>query len=193
MFEDLTLRIAPGEHLMLCGESGGGKSSLLQMLTRFEDPQGGEIRFGGVDLMALDEDRLRQHVACATQFTWAKTATLAENLRLARPQASDAEIEAMLALVGLDPVAQGWQDGIHTWIEEGGASLSGGQRRRLSVARALMRQAPVTLLDEPGEGLDSVAEAALVRAVTGHLRGRTLVWVSHREELAPAFDRVLRF
>lgn len=193
VFEDLTLRIAPGEHLMLCGESGGGKSSLLQLLTRFEDPQGGEIRFGGVDLMALDEDRLRQHVTCATQFTWAKTATLAENLRLARPQASDAEIEAMLALVGLDPLAQGWQDGIHTWVEEGGASLSGGQRRRLSVARALMRQAPVTLLDEPSEGLDSVAEAALVRAVTGHLRGRTLVWVSHREELAPAFDRVLRF
>lgn len=192
VFKDWSLDIRSGEHVLLTGESGSGKSSLIQLLTRFEDPQGGSIEVGGVDLRTLDEATLRQHVTCATQFTWAKTATLADNLRLARPDASEANVLSMLELVGLDPVQLGWKDGIHTWVEEGGASLSGGQRRRLCIARALLREAPVTLLDEPSEGLDQAAERDLVRRVTTHLRGRTLVWVSHREEMGHGFDRVIR-
>src|SRR5690606_4642510 len=95
-------------------------------------------------------------------------------------------------LVGLDPAEMGWQDGLSTWVEEGGASLSGGQRRRLSIARALLTEAPITLLDEPSEGLDLASERELVQRVTAHLHGRTLLWVSHREDLTHAFDRMIR-
>ena len=178
--------------VLITGESGGGKSTLIQLLTRFAEPQSGSIEVGGVALSELDEVTLRQHISCATQFTWAKTATLADNLRLARPESTDEELESVLALVGLHPSEMGWQDGLHTWVEEGGASLSGGQRRRLSIARALLRNAPITLLDEPSEGLDLASERELVRGVTAHLGGRTLVWVSHREDLDHRFDRVIR-
>ncbi len=191
VFEDLNLDICHGEHVLLNGESGGGKSTLIQLLTRFEDPQGGSIEVGGVELRTLDEATLRRHITCATQFTWAKTATLADNLRLARPDATDADLASVLHLVELNPTALGWKDGIHTWIEEGGASLSGGQCRRLSIARALLREAPVTLLDEPSEGLDLASELTLVQRVSAHLHGRTLVWVSHRGEMMYGFDRII--
>ena len=192
VFYDWHLDIRHGEHVLLTGESGGGKSTLIQLLTRSADPQSGSIEVGGAELQTLDEATLRQHITCATQFTWAKTATLADNLRLARPDATDEELLTVLTLVGLDPAEMGWQDGLRTWVEEGGASLSGGQRRRLSIARALLRNAPITLLDEPSEGLDLASERELVRRVTAHLHDRTLVWVSHREDLDHTFDRVIR-
>ena len=186
---DLTL--TDGEHVLLTGESGCGKSTLLQLLTRQEAASAGEVRIGGVPIHLLDEATLRQHVACATQFTWAQTATLADNLRLARPDATEADMLDVLDVVGLSPQAAGWREGLNTWIDEGGANLSGGQRRRLGLARTLLRQAPITLLDEPSEGLDLAAEAALIARVTQHLRGRTLVWVSHRPAAEGDFGRVV--
>lgn len=192
VFRHLDLAIADGEHVLLTGESGCGKSTLLQLLTRQEAATAGEVRIGGVPVQALDEATLRRYVACASQFTWAQTATLADNLRLARPDATEAEMLAMLDLVGLSPLSAGWREGLNTWIDEGGANLSGGQRRRLGVARTLLRDAPITLLDEPSEGLDLAAEAELVDRVTQHLRGRTLIWVSHRPVAPEAFRRVLQ-
>lgn len=191
VLRQLDLNIADGEHVLLTGESGSGKSTLLQLLTRQETASAGDVRLGGVPIQMLDETTLRQLVACATQFTWAQTATLADNLRLARPDATEADMLAVLEVVGMSPQAAGWREGLNTWIDEGGANLSGGQRRRLGVARTLLRQAPITLLDEPSEGLDLAADAALVVRVTQHLRGRTLVWVSHRQAPPSAFGRVV--
>jgi len=192
VFDDFDLSVRAGEHLLLQGASGGGKSTLIQLLTRFEDPQGGTIHVGGVPLAELDEGTLRRQIACVGQHTWAKTGTLADNLRLADPAVSEEKMRDVLALVGLEPEAQGWSAGLETWIEEGGASLSGGQRRRLAIARALLRQAPITILDEPSEGLDPATEAALISRITAHLHNRTLIWISHREGFEGAFDRVLR-
>ena len=88
--------------------------------------------------------------------------------------------------------AQGWTAGLGTWIEEGGTGLSGGQRRRLTIARALLRQAPIPLLDEPGEERDPLAETTLTARITAHLKGRTLMWISHRDGFDAAFDRAVR-
>jgi len=192
LFDGLVLTVEEGEHIALLGPSGGGKSTLVQLLARLEEADAGEIRLGGVELSALDESTLRARLSCAGQFPWAQAATLADNLRLAAPDADAERMMAVLRLVGLADTISTWRDGLETWVEEGGASLSGGQRRRLGLARALLREAPITLLDEPTEGLDPAAEAALIAVVRQHLRGRTLVWVTHRPAGLAAFDRVLR-
>ncbi|SFN04316.1 ATP-binding cassette, subfamily C, CydC [Formivibrio citricus] len=192
VLERVSLTVAAGEHVALLGPSGGGKTTLIQLLSRLLDPQQGEIRLGGQPLTALDEDTLRAHVACAAQEPWLFTAPLADNLRLAQPDASDAELWAMLDLVGLKDTVAAWPDGLQTWIEERGASLSGGERRRLGLARALLRNAPVTLLDEPTEGLDPASEQEIIRRIRRHQAGRTLVWVTHRSAGLADFDRVFR-
>ena len=192
VFDDFSLSVPAGQHLLLQGASGGGKSTLTQLLTRLETPQGGSIHLGGLPLESFDEPTLRRQIACAGQQAWAKTGTLADNLRLADPDISEAAMRDMLSLVGLAPEAQGWTSGLDTWIEEGGASLSGGQRRRLAIARALLREAPITILDEPSEGLDHAAETELIARITDHLRGKTLIWISHRMGFEASFDRTIR-
>jgi ATP-binding cassette subfamily C protein CydC len=133
-----------------------------------------------VVLPSLDESSLRSHIACAAQDPWLFADTVAGNLRLAQLEATDEKLWKVLSVVGLEPTLRAWPEGLSTWVEEGGESLSGGQRRRLLLARALLRHAPITILDEPTEGLDDEAAQALVKAVRGHLAGKTLVWVSHR-------------
>lgn len=193
VFNGLDLSIEAGEHVLLAGASGCGKSSLVQLLTRCEDPQSGLIQIGGVPIASLDETTLRRQIAAASQFSWAKTASLADNLRLADPFVSEERMREILAVVGLDHILLDWRDGLDSWIEEGGASLSGGQRRRLGIARALLREAPITILDEPCEGLDLLSEKVLVTQVSRYLQGRTLLWVSHRESTAAAFARKIEF
>lgn len=192
VLQQVSLTITPGEHVALIGPSGGGKSSLIGLLARLHDPQGGEIRLGGIPLPELDEDCLRQQIACAPQDAWMFTAPLAENLRLADPQATDQQLWEILELVGLKDSVATWPDGLNSWIEEHGSSLSGGERRRLGLARTLLRRAPVTLLDEPTEGLDPASEQTLIQRIRQYLAGRTLVWVTHRPAGLTDFDRVLR-
>lgn len=192
ILQRVSLTLAEGEHLALIGASGGGKTTLIQLITRLIDPQAGHITLGGVDLCELDEDTLRAHIACAPQEGWMFTAPLAENLRLAQAQASDDALWHALDVVGLKELVASWPDGLQTWIEEGGASLSGGQRRRLGLARALLANAPITLLDEPTEGLDPASEIALIERLRRELAGRTLIWVTHRHYGLTQFDQVWR-
>ena len=192
VLEGLTAVWSAGTHVALVGPSGEGKTTLVRLLTRLEDPTRGLIRLGGLDLKEWDETSLRATVSCAMQDPWTFTATLAENLRLAAPQATDEELKRVLSLVGLASQVNAWPDGLDTGIEEGGQSLSGGQRRRLAVARALLRRAAVTLLDEPTEGLEADAALALVTAIRRDLEGRTLIWVTHRPQGLEGFPQVYR-
>lgn len=182
ILENLELTLSEGTHAALLGPSGEGKTTLVRLLTRLEDPTEGTILLGGVDLRTQSEESLRALVSCSMQDPWIFTTTVAENLRLADPVADEPALWKVLDLVGLGDQVRAWPEGINTWIEEGGQSLSGGQRRRLALARALLRRAPITILDEPTEGLEAEAAEALVTAIRAELVGRTLLWVTHRSQ-----------
>ena len=188
---NLSLEFPEGTHVVLSGPSGGGKTTLVRLLTRFEDPDAGSISLGGVVFPSLDETTLRRHIACAAQDPWLFADTVAGNLRLASSEATDEALWEVLAVVGLEATLRAWPEGLSTWVDEGGESLSGGQRRRLVLARALLRQAPITILDEPTEGLDDEAAEELVAAVRSHLAGKTLLWVSHRPIDRAGFENSL--
>lgn len=190
-FAGVHAELPVGRHVALLGPSGGGKSTLLSLIARLEDPRKGRILLGSRPLAELDETTLRASVALLAQDAWVFSGTLADNLRVAAPDAEDEALWSVLRCVGLADTVSQWPEGLTTWVDEGGGSLSGGQRRRLALARVLLREAPVTLLDEPAEGLDAAAEAALVEAVRSWLVGRTLVWVTHRPETARAFEHAL--
>ena len=184
----LDLALPAGTHAALLGPSGEGKTTLVRLLTRLEDPSEGTITLAGRDLKTWPEEDLRSVVACTMQDPWIFTATLADNLRLADPETTEEELWRVLDLVGLGPQVRQWPEGLATWVEEGGQSLSGGQRRRLALARVLLRRAPITILDEPTEGLEAEAALALVAALRAELAGRTLLWVTHRPEGLEGFD-----
>jgi ATP-binding cassette subfamily C protein CydC len=191
VLKGFSLAVGAGEHLMLCGPSGCGKSSIVQLLARFEVPTTGRIQMGGVPLESLDEVMLRTTLAVASQFAWARGATLADNLRLADAGADAEAMWAALDAVGLADTVRAWPEGLDTWVAEGGQSLSGGQLRRLGVARVLLRRAPLTVFDEPTEGLDEEEAARMADRVCNWLRGHTLIWISHRPEGSGHFRRIV--
>jgi len=191
VLKDFSLRVDAGEHVFLGGPSGCGKSTLVQLLARFEAPSAGRILIGGAPLETLDEATLRTTLAIATQFAWARGATLADNLRLAQPCADAAAMWAALEAVGLADTVRAWPEGLETWVAEGGQSLSGGQLRRLGIARALLRRAPLTVLDEPTEGLDEAEAERMAERVCDWLRAGTLIWISHRPEGSGRFRRIV--
>lgn len=190
--DGLDLHLAPGEHVALVGASGAGKSSVVQVLLRFWAFQEGTARVGGHDLRDWPADALRRHIAVVAQDTYLFNTTIRDNLLLARPQATQAQIEAACRTAQLHDFIASLPDGYDTWVGEAGARLSGGQARRLAIARALLRDAPLLILDEPTEGLDSVTERELLRDLAALMRGRTVLLITHRLAALPAaVDRVV--
>ncbi len=190
--DGLDLHLAPGEHVALVGASGAGKSSVVQVLLRFWEFQGGTARVGGHDLRAWPAEALRRHIAVVAQDTYLFNTTIRDNLLLARPDATQAEIEAACRTAQLHDFIASLPEGYDTWVGEAGARLSGGQARRLAIARALLRGAPLLILDEPTEGLDSVTERELLRDLAALMRGRTVLLITHRIAALPAaVDRVV--
>lgn len=185
------LDLSPGRRVAITGPSGAGKSTLLAALLRFVEPSGGSITLDGVDVRTLDADAVRTRIALCDQDAHVFDSTIAENVRLARADATDTEVRAALDAARLGPWVDTLPQGIHTRVGEHGALVSGGQRQRLALARALLADRPVLLLDEPTAGLDEPTAAALVADLLAAGSGRTTVLVTHREVDLDDVDEIL--
>ncbi|MFB7941982.1 thiol reductant ABC exporter subunit CydD [Streptomyces sp. NPDC056049] len=187
-----TLTVEPGETVALVGPSGAGKSTLLDVVLGFTEPEaGGAVRVGGVDLAELDLDAWRSRIAWVPQRPYLFAGTIAENVRLARPEADDEQVRKALRDAGADGFVAGLPEGIGTVLGEDGAGLSAGQRQRLALARAFLADRPLLLLDEPTAALDGETEAGIVDAVRRLAVGRTVLLVVHRPALLAVADRVV--
>ena len=178
--DELSLEVAPGARLAIVGASGAGKSSLLAVLQKFHAPDAGVITFGGQSLTALDGDELRRHIAVISQQTTLFNRSLRDNLLLAAPEAGRAQIERAVHLAQLDGFVARLPQGYDTVLGEAGAQVSGGEARRIAIARALLLNAPVLVLDEPTEGLDARTARDLYGALDAAASGRTLLLITHR-------------
>jgi ATP-binding cassette, subfamily B, bacterial len=188
---DVTLGVRPGELVALVGPSGAGKSTLARLLVRFADPQQGAIRLDGHDLRDLTLASLRAHVGLLLQDTQLPDVPLGDAIAHGRLGANRREIEAAAHAAGLDAVVAALPDGFATPIGPGGSRLSGGERRRLAIARAFVRDTPVLVLDEPTTGLDEAARDALLAPLRELTRGRTTIVISHDPAVVGWADRVV--
>ncbi len=180
LFEGLTLSWPQGQRLALVGPVGSGKSTLILLLTGLMAPSAGRIRLNGRPIDEYDPETLRRCFAVAPQDPGLFSGSVRQNLLLGRPGAVESELRQALAAVQLDDFVASLPQGLDTWLGEAGVTLSGGQARRLSIARALLKRAPVLILDEPGEGLDYRTERSLLEAVAKELKGRSLLLITHR-------------
>ena len=176
---DLSLVARPGEIVALVGPSGAGKSTLAHLLVRFADPQRGEVRLDGIDLRDLTLESLRRHVGLLLQDTYLPDVSARQAIAHGREGVGDDEIEAAARAAGVHDALEALPDGYETRIGPGGNRLSGGQRRRLAIARAFVRDTPVLILDEPTTGLDEVARDRLLEPLQALARGRTTILISH--------------
>lgn len=186
-----SLTVEPGETVALVGPSGVGKSTLLNVVLGFARPDGGRVRVGGQDLADLDPDRWRSRIAWVPQRPHLFAGTIAENVRLARPDADDEAVLAALRDAGAHDFVAALPDRMRTLLGEDGAGLSAGQRQRLALARAFLADRPLLLLDEPTASLDGESEAGIVDAVRRLAAGRTVLLVVHRPALLAVADRVV--
>ncbi|MFI9611063.1 thiol reductant ABC exporter subunit CydD [Streptomyces sp. NPDC052023] len=189
---DVSFDVALGETVALVGPSGAGKSTLLNALLGFVRPAGGRVRIGGVDLAEVDLEQWRSRIAWVPQRPHLFAGTIAENVRLARPDADDAAVRRALGEAGALAFVEALPQGAETLLGEGGAGLSAGQRQRLALARAFLADRPVLLLDEPTAALDGETESGVVEAVGRLAAGRTVLLVVHRPALLRVADRVVR-
>lgn len=179
VLEDFSAELASGEIVCLAGPSGTGKSTLLSLLVRLADPQSGRILFDGRDITSLPLPQLRRLVTLVPQDPWLHTGTIADNIRYGRPEATDTEVAAAAGHAGADTFTAFLPKGYDTEIGEHGTLLSGGQRRRIAIARALLRDTPILLLDEPTAGLDQATRHAVLGGLQTAAAGKTILIATH--------------
>jgi len=187
--DGIDLTVPAGQHVAILGRTGCGKSTLLQLLTRAWDPRQGQIIFNTTPLTDFNEQALRKIVSVVPQRVHLFSATLRDNLLLASPTASDEALCAVLEQVGLHKLLG--DDGLNAWLGEGGRQLSGGELRRLAVARALLHDAPFMLLDEPTEGLDATTESQILDLLAQTMKHKTVLMVTHRLRGLANFDQII--
>lgn len=177
---DVNMQIPAGHRVAVIGETGSGKSTLIHLLVRFWNPASGHIRLAGEDIRNLSEAELRRSISVVSQQPHMFNATLRENLQIARPGAGDDDLFAALESARLDEFVESLPDGLDTWVGEAASLLSGGQARRVALTRAILHDAPLWVLDEPTEGLDTITERKLMQALERKTKNRTLLLITHR-------------
>ncbi|WP_306359292.1 ABC transporter ATP-binding protein [Nocardia sp. CC227C] len=190
VIDELTLSVPEGSRLAVVGPSGAGKTTLLQLLARFHDVDAGAVRLGGVDVRDIATETLMERIAIVFQEVYLFDGTIEENIRLGRPDAEPERVRAAATAARLDEVVARLPRGWDTPVGEGGALLSGGERQRVSIARALLKDSPVVLLDEVTSALDPLNEAAVHAALERLTAGRTVVQVAHRPRTVRSADRI---
>lgn len=188
---DFSLDLPPGRHVALIGPSGAGKSTLFHLLLRFWDVQCGEVRINGENLRSLAPEDIRAKIALVSQSTYLFAGTLRQNLLLANPDAGPAAIERVVEQSGLSDLVGRLPNGVDSWIGERGVQISGGERQRIAVARALLREAPLLLLDEPTAGLDAASEQRLLQVLRSAAEGRSMISITHRLVGLEDMDEIL--
>ncbi|THD49218.1 cysteine/glutathione ABC transporter ATP-binding protein/permease CydC [Enterobacteriaceae bacterium ML5] len=188
VLKNITLEVAAGEHIALLGQTGCGKSTLLQLLTRGWDINSGALSINGHAITTYDEASLRQMITVVSQRVHIFNNTLRENLRMASPQRSDDQLAQALRQVDLHVLLE--DEGLNAWLGEGGRQLSGGEQRRLGLARALLHNGLLWLLDEPTEGLDAETENHILALLHKHCENKTLLLVTHRLQGLENLDRI---
>jgi ATP-binding cassette subfamily B protein len=187
----LNLRIPAGQKVGIVGPSGAGKSTLIHLLQRLYDVHSGEVLIDGQPLTEVKQDSLRAALAVVPQEITLFHRTLMENIRFARPEASDEEVYASARAACCDNFIRATPDGYNTLVGERGMKLSGGQRQRIGIARAFLKDAPVIILDEATSALDTESEMEIQSSLVRLMRGRTVIAVAHRLSTLTAFDRII--
>lgn len=187
----LSFKLKAGKKLAIVGRTGAGKSSIAQLLLGFWQHQAGEIYLGHSNINQFHSEDLREHITYVSQSTHLFTATIADNLRLANPQANQEAIEQACQAVDLHHFIKQLPNGYDTWVGSSEANLSGGQARRLSIAQALLKPASVVILDEPTEGLDPITEQTMINNLLEKMSNKTLIFITHRPHLLKQMDQVI--
>ncbi len=191
LFQNLNLRIKPGEKVGLIGRSGGGKTTITKLLLRFMDIQKGEITIDGQNITAITQDDLRRHIAYVPQEPMLFHRTLLENIRYGNPKAGKAEVAAVAKMAHAHEFIEQLPKGYNTLVGERGVKLSGGQRQRVAIARAMLKNAPILVLDEATSALDSESEVLIQDALWKLMEGRTAIVIAHRLSTIQKMDRII--
>ncbi|MGL4828952.1 MAG: ATP-binding cassette domain-containing protein, partial [Vibrio sp.] len=176
--DEFTLSLPQGHKVAIVGQTGSGKSTLIQLLCRYWDMQAGQITIGGTDIREWRESDLRAAISVVSQRVDILNGTLRDNLKLANAEASDEQLSEILRQVGLEKLLQ--DSALNAWLGDGGRQLSGGEKRRIGIARALLHDAPILLLDEPTEGLDKQTEQQIMQLLHSHFANKTVLFITHR-------------
>jgi ABC-type multidrug transport system fused ATPase/permease subunit len=187
----IEFRIPPGGCVALVGESGGGKSTLAKLIARFYDPDEGEVRVDGIDLRDVDLRAYRRRLGVVLQDPFLFSGTIADNIRFARPDATDEEVEATARAIGIDRVAARFDRGLEHEVREGGSGLSAGERQLISIGRALLADPRILILDEATSNIDRPTEILIERALDRLLHGRSSLVIAHRLSTVRRADEIL--